>query len=177
MNPKISMPILRQLDIDTDRPFWRRLFWWAEPVVYELVEDYYYTTRMRDGMFAPLVLPAGFRSDLASTPRISWLFGFRPDGRLSMPGLFHDFLYRHGFLVGGASQYRRPWHIVQGKWGADLFFAHLIREVSGMWLPAVVAFVALTLFGWPAWWRNAKYRRAANGTSALWTYQLKGDYR
>ena len=38
-------------------------------------------------------------------------------------------------------------------------------------------FLALTLFGWPAWWRNAKYRRAANGSSALWTYQLKGNYR
>ena len=173
MNPKYAMPILRQLPRDTDRPLWRRLLWWTEPVIYELVEDYIHGTTLWTGERVILFLPAGFRADLASTPRVSWLFGYRPDGLLLVPGLFHDWFYRHGFVIDAGVPGRR--HIGHGdKAFGDRLLAHLAHEISGLRLPGLVARVALTLFGWPAWRHNKKYRDACK---RMWKYQLKGDYK
>lgn len=173
MSPKFDMPILRQLPRDSDRTFWRRLLWWTEPVIYELVEDYIYSTTLWTGQRVILFIPAGFRTDLASTPRSSWLFGYRPDGILLVPGLFHDWFYRHGFVVDvGVPGHR---HIGHGdKAFGDRLLAHLAREISGLRLPGLVAWIALTLFGWPAWRHNKKHRDACR---QMWKYQLKGDYK
>ena len=171
MNRKIAMPVMRQLPRDTDRPRWRRFLGLWAPVVYELAEDYTHATTLWTGERVILFIPAGFRSDLASTPRISWLFGYRPDGLLLVPGLFHDFFYRHGFVVDVAGPGRR--HIRGSKAFGDRLLAHLTDEVSGLRLPGLVAWIALALFGRPAWRKNDKYRRAYRASG---TYQLQGDY-
>lgn len=174
MTPRIHMPILRQLPRDPDRPLRQRLWWWREPVVYEVVEEYGYTLRDLDGTFWPLTIPAGFRSDLASAPRMLWALGFRPDGMMLVPGLFHDFAYRHGYVLCGLDEHLRVCRLdVSTKRRADMMLALLAARVSGLFLPALAAFAALTLFGWPAWWANAKYRRAARETGK---HQLHGEY-
>lgn len=177
MTPRFDMPILRQLPCDTDRPLWRRLLWWREPVVYELVRPFEFAGRVGNRWFH-LWLPAGFRSDLASTPRLSWLVGYRPDGMMSIPGLFHDFYYRHGAaLVRVAVEYSpgcwaRPIGDGSRAWG-DRLFRDLARDITGLRLPAWVAYIALRLFGRLAWRANEKYRRAYAATE---NYQLQGDY-
>lgn len=173
MKRKIAMPLLRQLPRYPDRPLWRRVLWWTAPVVYELAEDYIYATTLWTGERVILFIPAGFRSDLASTPRISWLFGYRPDGLLLVPGLFHDFFYRHGFVVDVGVPGRRRHIGHRNKAFGDRLLAHLTEEISGLRLPGLVAWIALALFGWPAWLHNGKHRDAAK---RFWTYQLKGDY-
>lgn len=169
MTPKIRMPALRQLPRDPDRSLWRRLLQMREPVVYELVEDYEYATSEQ----APLFVPAGFRTDLASTPRLSWLCGFRPDGPLLIPGLFHDWFYRHGSLL-----YRmNDGEVRSGYRGdrsrGDRYFRNMARRVTGLAGPAWAAWAALRLFGWAAWRANEKYRRAYAETGQ---FQLHGDY-
>lgn len=172
MTPMMRMPVLRQVRRAPEGPWWRRaLDWFGGAAVYEVVEEFHCSVNLSNG-FWTLALPAGFRSDLATTPRLSWLFGFRPDGRLLIPGLFHDFWYRHGqVLVCGERDELRG--VVVGKWTADIMFMDLVHETSGLHLPGLVGFIALTLFGWPAWWASEKYREAARRTGKL---QLHGDY-
>lgn len=177
MTPRIDMPVLRQLPRDTEAPLRRRLLWWREPVIYELVEAYTITLCVR-GRYLHLYLPAGFRCDLASTPCLSWLFGFRPDGLLAVPGLLHDWYYRHGSVeVRVAVAYERGrWSAPCGDgtriWG-DRMFRDLVRGMGGLRVPAWTSYAALRLFGWYAWRRNAKYRRAYEMTGK---FQLEGDY-
>lgn len=173
MTPMMRMPALRQVRRTPDGPWWRRLLdWFGSAAVYEVVEEFSCAVNLSNG-FWNLTLPAGFRSDLATTPRLSWLFGFRPDGPLLIPGLFHDFWYRHGqVLVYGERGESRG--VVVGKWTADLMFMDLVGEMSGLRLPGLVGFIALTLFGLPAWRANAKHRRAYAETGQ---FQLHGDYK
>ena len=177
MTPKIRMPALRQLPRDPDRSLWRRLLQMREPVVYELVEDYTYTARIW-GTWTHMWLPRGFRSDLASTPRLSWLFGFRPDGLMMIPGLYHDWYYRHGSIEARVAVEYEPgrWTIPFGfstRRGGDRLFLQVAMQASGLRLPAYAAWAALRLFGGIAWRRNEKYRRAYAETGK---FQLHGDY-
>lgn len=176
MNPRIAMPVLRQLPRDTDKPLWQRLLWWREPIIYEVVEDYYYQTCLWTGRPVILLLPAGFRCDLASTPRFSWVFGYRPDGLLLAPGLFHDFYYRHGFVIDCAVPGRN--FIGKGERAfGDRLLAHMTREISGLALPGFLALAVLTLFGWPAWKHNEQYRMRAKERKYCGIYELQGEYK
>lgn len=178
MTPRYDMPVMRQLPRDTERPLRQRLRQWRAPVVYELVEDYTFTALVW-GAWLHLYLPAGFRSDLASTPRLSWLFGCRPDGPLLIPGLFHDFYYRHGRVLVRAAMAYEPgrWEIPIGAgsraWG-DRLFRDLALEVGGLRVPAYAAWAALRLCGGIAWRQNEQYRRAYAETQQ---YQLHGEYK
>lgn len=177
MTPQIAMPLLRQLPRDPDRPLAERLRQWRAPVVYELAEDYTLAARVC-GRWLHLYLPAGFRTDLASTPRLSWLFGGRPDGLLLIPGLYHDWYYRHGTVETRVGMQYSPgrWSVPAGDctraWG-DKLFRDLAQEIGGLRLPAYAAWAALRAFGGIAWRANEPYRRAYRATN---TYQLEGEY-
>ena len=172
MTPMMQMPVLRQVRRTPEGPWWRRLLnWFGGAVVYEVAENFEYPLRYG----VTLILPSGFRSDLASTPRLSWLFGFRPDGMMTIPGLFHDFHYRHGFVLIVADKGFWAEQVGDGgrAWG-DGLFRELVHDITGLRLPAWAAWAALRLFGGIAWRQNEKYRRAA-WESGMW--QLQGDYR
>ena len=177
MTPRIHMPVMRRLPIDTERPLRQRLLWWREPVVYELVEPFMFAGRVGD-RWAHLWLPAGFRTDLASTPRLTWLCGGRPDGLLLIPGVFHDFYYRHGRVLARCAVEYEPgrWEVPIGDgsraWG-DRLFRDLAQEIGGLRVPAYAAWAALRAFGGIAWRANEQYRRAYRATN---TYQLEGEY-
>jgi hypothetical protein len=177
MTPMMRMPVLRQIYKTPEGPWWRRLLdWWMKPVVYEVAEPFFFESTSLDGTTFRLYMPAGFRSDLASTPRLTWLLGYRPDGFLLIPGLFHDFWYRHGYVVAVRENEKGQDEVVllgASKARADRLLMHLAHEIGGLHLPGHMAYWALTLFGWPAWWGNAKHREAARTTR---NFQLHGDY-
>ena len=178
MTPKIRMPIVRQLPRDPDAPLWSRLRLWREPVIYEIMVDYELALEV-EGRPAALVLPAGFRSDLASTPRLSWLIGCRPDGPLQLAAWFHDYYYRHGHLLARTGNETRPWPHFRGrgKLWADRLFYLLARRTIGVRAPAWLALAALALCGWPAWAANALYRQMADDPPWPNMTILHGDYR
>lgn len=170
MTPVINMPILRQLPRNTDKNLFRALFAWREPIVYEVIEHYVYTAWI-DGKPEKILIPAGFRSDLASTPAFSWCLGFRPDAPiLLVPGLIHDWYYRHGYLL---TDKHETICRNRGKIWADRLLAKITSKMAGVKTPGMLAFIALYLFGWPAWMHNKQYRDEAEKTG---TVQLKGDY-
>lgn len=177
MTPKIIMPVVRQLPRDPEAPLSRRLRQWREPVVYEIVEDYELNLWV-DGRPAALALPAGFRSDLATTPRLSWLVGYRPDGPLQLAGWYHDYFYRHGHLLArtGHENRPRPHFEGRGKLWADRLFYLLARATTGVRVPGWIALAALFIGGWPSWRDNARWREQAAAPPWPNITILHGDY-
>lgn len=96
--------------------------------VYRLLTDF---TVERPG-FLPVVVHAGFESDLSSVPRwLSWFISHDDEGFLEA-GIIHDYLYRHG-----------PFSRAQ----ADLIFRELLAEWGvGFW-HRWLAYAALRVFG------------------------------
>lgn len=143
----------------------------AAPVVYELAQDCEVAIPgivdfdERDEI---ILLPKGFRCDLASTPRVAWLCGLRQDAPgLLLPGIVHDWYYRHGHFLAPSGRVRCGG---RGRLYADKLLAALVHQQTGLRLTALVVYVAVRLFGWTAWRHNARYRRLG-GLTALW-----GDY-
>ena len=163
----MNMPILRQMapDVQGEGLLARLRAMYRRPVVYEVAENYRCFVTIA-GRRELLLLPAGFRTDLASTPRISWALGFRPDSpALLLPGLWHDWYYRFGYYLGDGD---RPLYRGRGRAFADREFAMQVCRRCGLFGPAIVARLALWVGGWPAWrvnekWRKAPYRQALQG--------------
>lgn len=177
MTTMIPMPVLRQIRRTPEGPLWRRLLGLRAPVVYEIVERYEYETWM-EGRPVTLCLPAGFRSDLASTPSASWILGFRPDGVLCLGGWFHDWCYRHGSLLEMAGGGPQPCFAGRGKLWADRLLAKITAETAGLKTPGWIALAGLAVGGWSAWRANAKYREIAARLPAPGYDEttLKGEY-
>ena len=169
----ITMPTVRQAWRNPEkRPLWRRVLAIHDPVIYEItdVPGYAYTAWI-DGKPVDLFLPCGFRSDGATSPPFSWVFGFRPDGALAIGGYFHDFYYRHGFLLDADG---KRIFVGRGKDFSDRLLAQITTKMAGVHAPGTIAKIALALCGWPAWWGGKKYRdRAAANPGYV---ELHGDY-
>lgn len=153
----ITMPTVRQVWRNPEkRPLWRRVLAVYDPVVYEIQDQpgYVYTTWI-DGKPVDLFLPFGFRSDGASSPPLSWVLGYRPDGVLFLGSLWHDFYYRHGFFVmpDGKRLFEG-----RGKAFADELIADITARMAGVHAPGRIAQATLAFCGWPAWWGGKKYR-------------------
>lgn len=124
---------------------------------YELSHDYSY--QWRDGSFHfRIFIPAGFKYDGASVPRIVWsLVGLRPDGLLRAAALVHDWIYEHkGVLPEGSYQIKSA-----GQWinldtqfarkDADKMFKKIMREAGVKRVRRRLAYRAVRLGGWLPW--------------------------
>ena len=61
----------------------------AEPYQWSVYADFMYYAED-----APIIIPEGFRTDLASIPRLlHWLPHLHPNGRCRRAAVVHDFLY------------------------------------------------------------------------------------
>ena len=169
----IAMPLTRQVRRHPSRKPWiKRVLSIREPVIYEIQDEpgYVYATWV-DGRPVDLLLPHGFRTDGASSPPFSWVFGFRPDGVLAMGGYYHDFYYRHGFFLDPDGN---RIFVGRGKGFADRLLAQITAEIAGVDAPGRIARTALSLAGWPAWWGGKKYRdKCAADPDYI---ELHGDY-
>ena len=85
-------------------------------------------------------VPAGFETDFASVPRGLWNI-FPPLGLYGEPAIVHDFLYR-----------TQP---VDRK-TADLVFLEAMKAKGCRWTQRQALYRAVRLFGWPAWYYNAR---------------------
>ncbi len=100
------------------RPVWEVLI----PLVYQIP--------INGGQKLTLVVPAGFKSDLASTPRAVWWL-VPPDGKWTEPAVVHDYLY---------SQRKCS------RWVADALFRQALRDVGVGWWLRWLIWLAVRLF-------------------------------
>jgi hypothetical protein len=132
--------------------------------LYRLEEDYCYQWE-HNGSHYRITVPAGFRYDGNSVPRIIWtLAGITPDGLNRAAGLVHDFIYRHcGKLPANSFQtlsFNDEWVcIVSNIWsrhGADRLYARLLRVAGVSSYRRRIAYRGVRIGGALTWyWRLA----------------------
>ena len=148
-----QMPILRPIPIPTkNRRFFTRILVWVYEVrKWELAQNWQYNL---DG--TTIILPKGFVFDGASIPRPLWSI-LSPVGLMLVPGLIHDYGYRHEQLwkidnEGTVSSHRL--HKKKSFW--DFLFLRVGTQVNGTRVINFFAFLAIYLGGWIAWRKNRK---------------------
>ena len=160
----ISMPVVRPVPLQTrGQSWWRQtLAWLWDARVWELIEDYVY----QPAGLPALVIPKGFLTDFASSPRLFWGIGMDPAGILLIPSLFHDWGYRHDFYLTPEGQRVKQG---AGKSFHDTLLRQISAEVNEMAAPGWLALLALDVCGWPAWWAACKRRTGE--------VDLQGEYK
>lgn len=104
---------------------------------WRLVRTYLY-----HGRLCTIVIPEGFRCDLASVPRLVWWLIAPFELSLAAP-LVHDFLYRYGGMLASGQVLIRA--------EADTLFRELMeREHVPAWR-RFLAYWAVRLFGRSSW--------------------------
>lgn len=90
-----------------------------------------------------ITVPAGYRCDFASTPKLIWSLGFTPLGRHQRAALLHDYLYdqHHRFGCGDRAV-------------ADRAFLVQMQLDGVGWRSRWTMYLAVRLFGWLYWDRG-----------------------
>lgn len=95
--------------------------------------------------YKPVVVPAGFVTDLASTPALLW-FRYPPQGRYAIAAIVHDYLY---------------WQQDRSRREADEIFRLAMRDSEVDGVTQIAFWAVLRAAGGSAWRDNA--RRKARG--------------
>lgn len=118
---------------------------------FRLIEDW----RFKHDRFTPiLVIPEGYKSDLASIP--SWIFWWQ-FGAWNIAAIAHDYIYEQGYILGDWElKYqdeifarRLPLHL--SKQEADFFFYEICLFLGVNPITARLMYWAVKLFGRGAW--------------------------
>lgn len=148
----IQMPKLIPIPIKTKGkpPIARFIAWVFSIRHWKVVEDWDFTLPNGD----KIVIPKGFRFDGASIPRPLWGI-LSPTGLLLIPGLIHDFGYRHDYIWAyddSGHVYKKHMGAGQKFWDSLFYrvgnYINEIKEINYM------AKIALSLFGEAAWKKN-----------------------
>ena len=154
----IKLPILEPLPILTKGlPWYKRTYRWLfGSRKWRVKEDFIFKFRGYK-----ILIPKGFITDFASIPKF-----FRPllspVGILMVPGLLHDFYYKYHYLLITNEKGTFKLYVNRGKFFGDKIFKDVAKQINGMFVPNIVATVALEAFGWPAWWRHRKNNAVIN---------------
>jgi hypothetical protein len=97
-----------------------------------------------------------FDFDGASIPRPFWWI-LSPVGLLLIPGLIHDYAYKHNKLIEVRDGKERD-YVADGnpKLFWDALFRDVAIEVNGFMIILWVAWLILAIFGWVAWFKHRK---------------------
>jgi len=144
-----AMPNLKPIPIPTrNRPWGMRiLVWFFEVRRWRLSDNWIY--ELKDG--TRVILHEGFQFDGASIPRPFWGL-LSPTGLLLIPGLVHDYGYKHDQLwqLDDDGQVE-PYGKGNGKGFWDELFLQVGRDVNGFKLINFVAWLGVALGGSGAW--------------------------
>lgn len=145
-----EMPTLQPLPIPTRNRFFfaRTLVWLVKSRKWELVKEYRY--EMKDKTV--LIVPKGFKFDGASIPRPLWPL-LSPTGLFLIPGLFHDYAYRHDKLhtLNPVTGDKVPFQSGAGRLYWDNLFFKLAVQVNGLWTVSALAWLAVVCGGIGPW--------------------------
>ncbi len=110
--------------------------------MFELREPFRYLVN-RSGMRAIITVPAGFRTDFASIPRMLWPI-LPPHGKYSRAAVVHDYLYSIRGKASRALPYTRA--------ECDEIFLIAMAELGVSWATRWVMYLGVRLGGWWGWW-------------------------
>ena len=108
----------------------------GDPVNWLVAQDFSYLTTAGE----LIMIPAGLKTDLASTPRIVWNL-YPPFGLYTGAAIVHDDLYTKGTFE-------------RSKCDAILLEAMEAEGVS--WISRHIIYRAVRMFGWYAWDQHRK---------------------
>src|SRR5687767_6014245 len=97
---------------------------------------------LEDVQYNGFVVPRGFTTDFASTPRFLWWL-LPPYGRYAAAAIVHDWLYHRGVMM---------------RITADRVFLEAMGSLGVLIGVRYVMWAAVRLFGWLAWERNGNER-------------------
>lgn len=169
---RVSMPKCSPVRISTEglSPLEKWHSWFVQSRVWELQEDYIFN--LYD---VSILIPTGFRTDFASVPRAFWPI-LSPTGVLMIPGLLHDFYYRHHFFIQKSGYLTNtkfiPCFSLMGRGWADDLLAQISSEINHSNVPGDLAYVSLAVFGGFAWNSNRK----KDSNRGLYGVDLVGPY-
>lgn len=106
---------------------------------FRLIEDWRFK---HDRFTSILVVPEGYKSDLASIP--SWIFWWQW-GKFNIAAIAHDYIYEHGYIWGDWEGNRFP--VSMFKKSADLLFYEICLFLGVPPLTAKLMYWAVRLFG------------------------------
>lgn len=118
---------------------------------FRLIEDW----KFKHDRFSPiLVVPEGYKSDLASIP--NWIFWWQW-GKWNIAAIAHDYIYEHGYILSDWElKYqeeifarRLPFHL--SKQEADFLFYEICLFLGVKPITAKLMYWAVKLFGRGAW--------------------------
>jgi hypothetical protein len=154
----MKMPNMQPVPIETkNKPLIVRIWRWITTVRrWVLTDDWTHT--LPDGK-TTIIIEKGFDFDGASIPKPLWAL-LSPVGLLLIPGLIHDYAYRHDYLIavdenGNRFKYKQE----AGRKYWDELFRKVGLDVNGLSLIDMLAWLALALFGWRAWNQRRKEAR------------------
>lgn len=139
--------------------------------IYQLFEDYRYIwdlkVREDNGAFKTIrnriTIPAGFRYDGASVPRVFWtLTGINPDGPQRAAALIHDMIYvQKGDLPEGMQEQEiepGSWKPTYGNWtryDSDRLFKKMLIASKMKKGKVKLMYFAVRIAGWIYWKDNS----------------------
>jgi hypothetical protein len=100
-----------------------------------------------------LTIPPGFKTDLASVPRILWVLVARDELSFGGP-IAHDFLYQCGGVPPAGTCYPSTKTFTRRE--VDALFSSLMREFGVVPWRRRAAWLAVRLFGWIPWKPNKR---------------------
>ena len=149
-----EMPKLQPIPIKTkDVHYIVRLWRWITTIrKWQLLNDWKYT--LPDG--TEIIVPEGYIFDGASIPRLLWGI-ISPVGLLLIPSLIHDYAYEFDQLIGINEEGERfTYQQGAGRSYWDNLFKEVAFDVNGIALTSFLAWLAVVLVGWIAWYFHRK---------------------
>lgn len=111
---------------------------------FRLIEDW----KFKHDAFTPiLVVPEGYKSDLASIP--SWIFWWQW-GKWNVAAIAHDYIYEHGYILSDWEEEGRK-ALYLAKFQADKLFYDICLHLGVPPITAKLMYWAVVLFGRGAW--------------------------
>lgn len=111
---------------------------------FRLIEDWKF---QHDRFNHVLVVPEGYKSDLASIP--SWIFWWQ-FGAWNIAAIAHDYIYEHGYILSDWGKEGNK-GLYFDKEEADLFFYEICLFLGVKPITAKLMYWAVKLFGRGAW--------------------------
>lgn len=119
-----------------------------DDVLYRLRRPFCYTTLDKVMNGVVIFVPADFRTDLLSAPRLMWtLTGMSPDGLYRSAAVIHDFLYSSTGQYGGNTYTRKE---------CDQLLLEIMERLKINAVQRRLAYIAVRIFGGAHWNAKAK---------------------